>query len=38
MFVQERQLSLTLLCIPEEKRNASINSGVVFLKKMVDFI
>ena len=27
--------SLTILA---EKRNASINSGVVFLKKIVDFI
>ena len=25
-------------CILAEKRNASINSGVVFLKKIVDFI
>ena len=26
------------ICILAEKRNASINSGVVFLKKIVDFI
>ena len=25
-------------CILAEKRNGSINSGVVFLKKIVDFI
>ena len=30
--------SLSLTYILAEKRNASINSGVVFLKKIVDFI